>query len=94
MDPSSCTRLSDTVFPCGVCPVSSHIWIERVAYEASKGRTLRFLANVDPVDVARNIHDLDPESTLVCQLELVLCLIDVSGLAPAGCHYLENVYNR
>ncbi|CAH1424876.1 unnamed protein product [Lactuca virosa] len=36
--------------------------------EASKsagGRQLRFLANVDPVDVARNITGLDPETTLV-----------------------------
>ncbi|KAD4888785.1 hypothetical protein E3N88_20858 [Mikania micrantha] len=36
--------------------------------EASKlagGRQLRFLANVDPVDVARNISGLDPETTLV-----------------------------
>ncbi|KAI7731282.1 hypothetical protein M8C21_002558 [Ambrosia artemisiifolia] len=36
--------------------------------EASKsagGRQLRFLANVDPVDVARNISGLNPETTLV-----------------------------
>ncbi|KVI06591.1 Phosphoglucose isomerase, conserved site-containing protein [Cynara cardunculus var. scolymus] len=36
--------------------------------EASKsagGRQLRFLANVDPVDVARNISGFDPETTLV-----------------------------
>nr|P54234.1 RecName: Full=Glucose-6-phosphate isomerase, cytosolic 1; Short=GPI; AltName: Full=Phosphoglucose isomerase; Short=PGI; AltName: Full=Phosphohexose isomerase; Short=PHI [Clarkia arcuata]CAA61575.1 glucose-6-phosphate isomerase [Clarkia arcuata] len=36
--------------------------------EASKnarGRELRFLANVDPIDVARNISGLNPESTLV-----------------------------
>lgn len=31
----------------------------------AKDRTLRFLANVDPVDVARALTDLDPESTLV-----------------------------
>ena len=29
------------------------------------GRTTRFLANVDPVDVGRALQDLDPESTLV-----------------------------
>ena len=29
------------------------------------GRTLRFLANVDPVDVARALAGLDAESTLV-----------------------------
>ncbi|OAY50758.1 glucose-6-phosphate isomerase, cytosolic [Manihot esculenta] len=36
--------------------------------EASKcavGRQLRFLANVDPIDVARNIAGLSPETTLV-----------------------------
>jgi glucose-6-phosphate isomerase len=32
---------------------------------ASAGRRLRFLANVDPIDVARALSDLDPASTLV-----------------------------
>lgn len=32
----------------------------------SAGRTLRFLANVDPVDVNRALAGLDPETTLVC----------------------------
>ncbi|KAL8059006.1 hypothetical protein ABFX02_03G059100 [Erythranthe guttata] len=35
------------------------------ASEFAKGRQLRFLANVDPVDVARNITGLNPETTLV-----------------------------
>ncbi|XP_020092208.1 glucose-6-phosphate isomerase, cytosolic [Ananas comosus] len=35
------------------------------AAECAKGRQLRFLANVDPIDVARNIKGLDPETTLV-----------------------------
>ncbi|XP_020590231.1 glucose-6-phosphate isomerase, cytosolic isoform X2 [Phalaenopsis equestris] len=35
------------------------------AAEFAKGRQLRFLANVDPVDVARNITGLNPETTLV-----------------------------
>jgi glucose-6-phosphate isomerase len=35
------------------------------AMEASKGYSLRFLANVDPVDVTRALHGLDAESTLV-----------------------------
>lgn len=30
----------------------------------SKGRTLRFLANVDPVDVARALNSLDPATTM------------------------------
>jgi glucose-6-phosphate isomerase len=34
------------------------------AYAAAKGRTCRFLANVDPVDVARALEGLDPEETL------------------------------
>lgn len=31
----------------------------------SRGRQLRFLANVDPIDVARALSGLDPEETLV-----------------------------
>uniref|UniRef100_A0AAV1V8Z4 Glucose-6-phosphate isomerase n=1 Tax=Peronospora matthiolae TaxID=2874970 RepID=A0AAV1V8Z4_9STRA len=38
---------------------------EPVAKGAAAGRTLRFLANVDPVDVARATSGLDPEETLV-----------------------------
>uniref|UniRef100_A0A1D1ZJP1 Glucose-6-phosphate isomerase n=1 Tax=Anthurium amnicola TaxID=1678845 RepID=A0A1D1ZJP1_9ARAE len=35
------------------------------ASECAKGRQLRFLANVDPIDVARTITGLNPETTLV-----------------------------
>lgn len=35
------------------------------AIEYAAGRQLRFLANVDPIDVARNITGLNPETTLV-----------------------------
>lgn len=35
------------------------------AAESAKDRQLRFLANVDPVDVARSITGLNPETTLV-----------------------------
>jgi glucose-6-phosphate isomerase len=35
------------------------------ASAAAQGRTLRFLANVDPTDVARALDGLDPETTLV-----------------------------
>ncbi|GLJ14646.1 hypothetical protein SUGI_0236940 [Cryptomeria japonica] len=35
------------------------------AAEKAKGRQLRFLANVDPVDVARSLNGLNPETTLV-----------------------------
>ncbi|GAB2287538.1 Glucose-6-phosphate isomerase, cytosolic 1 [Dionaea muscipula] len=35
------------------------------AVESAKGRQLQFLANVDPIDVARNIKGLNPETTLV-----------------------------
>ncbi|CAK9164987.1 unnamed protein product, partial [Ilex paraguariensis] len=35
------------------------------AIECARGRQLRFLANVDPIDVARNITGLNPETTLV-----------------------------
>ncbi|MEW4566525.1 glucose-6-phosphate isomerase [Tautonia sp. JC769] len=33
--------------------------------QAAQGRRLRFLANVDPIDVARNLEGLNPETTLV-----------------------------
>ncbi|XP_073305184.1 glucose-6-phosphate isomerase, cytosolic-like [Primulina huaijiensis] len=35
------------------------------AAEFARGRQLRFLANVDPIDIARNIAGLNPETTLV-----------------------------
>ncbi|CAI9116730.1 OLC1v1017959C1 [Oldenlandia corymbosa var. corymbosa] len=35
------------------------------AIKYASGRQLRFLANVDPIDVARNISGLNPETTLV-----------------------------
>ncbi|KAH7684793.1 glucose-6-phosphate isomerase protein [Dioscorea alata] len=35
------------------------------AAECAKGRQLRFLANVDPIDVARSVAGLNPETTLV-----------------------------
>ncbi|XP_062099104.1 glucose-6-phosphate isomerase, cytosolic isoform X1 [Humulus lupulus] len=35
------------------------------AINSARGRQLRFLANVDPIDVARNITGLNPETTLV-----------------------------
>ncbi|KAG7020518.1 Glucose-6-phosphate isomerase, cytosolic [Cucurbita argyrosperma subsp. argyrosperma] len=35
------------------------------AIKSAEGRQLRFLANVDPIDVARNITGLSPETTLV-----------------------------
>ncbi|KAL8145040.1 glucose-6-phosphate isomerase, cytosolic [Apium graveolens] len=35
------------------------------ASECAAGRQLRFLANVDPIDVAKNITGLNPETTLV-----------------------------
>lgn len=35
------------------------------AFDFAKGRQLHFLANVDPIDVARSITGLNPETTLV-----------------------------
>lgn len=39
--------------------------VDPAARNAAEGRHLRFLANVDPVDVARATEGLDPETTLV-----------------------------
>merc|ERR1719456_1660281 len=38
---------------------------DNVAASHARGRRLRFLANVDPVDVARTLNGLDPETTLI-----------------------------
>ena len=38
---------------------------DKTSAAKAKGRTLRFLANVDPVDVARALEGLDPETTMV-----------------------------
>lgn len=38
---------------------------DKTCAKAAAGRRLRFLANVDPIDVTRALEDLDPETTLV-----------------------------
>ncbi|GFZ10310.1 sugar isomerase (SIS) family protein [Actinidia rufa] len=45
--------------------VHTALQTEPEAIECARGRQLRFLANVDPVDVARNITGMNPETTLV-----------------------------
>ncbi|CAN6454294.1 unnamed protein product [Victoria cruziana] len=45
--------------------VHTALQTEPDAMACAKGRQLRFLANVDPIDVARSIAGLDPETTLV-----------------------------
>lgn len=45
--------------------VHTALQTEPKAAECARGRQLRFLANVDPIDVARNITGLNPETTLV-----------------------------
>ncbi|KAG7943936.1 hypothetical protein I3843_15G071600 [Carya illinoinensis] len=45
--------------------VHTALQTEPEAIESARGRQLHFLANVDPIDVARNITGLNPETTLV-----------------------------
>lgn len=45
--------------------VAEALRTEKVARAAAQGRTLRFLANVDPVDFIRATEGLDPSRTLV-----------------------------
>ncbi|KAI3439634.1 Glucose-6-phosphate isomerase [Psidium guajava] len=45
--------------------VHTALQTEPEASKHARGRQLHFLANVDPIDVARNISGLDPETTLV-----------------------------
>lgn len=35
------------------------------AHKGAEGRELHFIANVDPLDIARNVEKIDPEQTLV-----------------------------
>jgi Phosphoglucose isomerase len=63
-------QYADTWPPAHLCRSganeSSERWLCTVQNSAneSKGRTLRFLANVDPVDVARALNSLDPATTM------------------------------
>ncbi|KAK6115357.1 hypothetical protein DH2020_007626 [Rehmannia glutinosa] len=45
--------------------VNTALQTDLEAAEFARGRQLRCLANVDPIDVARNLAGLDPETTLV-----------------------------
>ncbi|XP_057519059.1 glucose-6-phosphate isomerase, cytosolic [Amaranthus tricolor] len=45
--------------------VHTALQTEPEAAKSAQGRQLRFLANVDPIDVAKNITGLNPETTLV-----------------------------
>jgi glucose-6-phosphate isomerase len=45
--------------------VAEALRTEPACARAARGRALRFLANVDPIDVARALEGLDPETTLV-----------------------------
>lgn len=49
-----------------MCAGASHMSrTEPLAAREGTGRSLRFLANVDPIDVARALSGLNPEETLV-----------------------------
>lgn len=45
--------------------VAEALQADPVAYQASQGRRLRFLSNMDPVEFFATTHDLDPAKTLV-----------------------------
>lgn len=45
--------------------VAEALRTDKACAKAAQGRSLRFLANVDPIDVARALDGLDPETTLV-----------------------------
>lgn len=50
-----------------VLALSAVLWCrtDQAAAAEAEGRQLRFLANVDPVDVARALNGLKPETTMV-----------------------------
>lgn len=45
--------------------VHTSLKTEPSAMKVSRGRSLRFLANVDPIDVSKSLMGLDPETTLI-----------------------------
>jgi hypothetical protein len=52
------------------------------AAEGARGRQLRFLANVDPVDVARSLNGLDPETTLVVVVSKTFTTAEARSTTP------------
>ena len=76
--------------------VAEALRADAAAAAASEGRTLRFLANVDPVDFALCTRDLDPEETLLVVISKTFTTAEtmlnartakkwiVDGLARAG----------
>lgn len=74
---------------------------DKIAKAAANGRTLRFLANVDPVDVMRALDGLDPETTLVivCSktfttAETMLNARTVRAWLESGMKEYENVSSK
>lgn len=69
MPPQELTTVLGHRISCSMPVPQSTIFFEyRTNAEAANeayGRQLRFLANVDPVDVARALNGLSPETTLV-----------------------------
>lgn len=76
------------------------------AAKAAEGRTLRFLANVDPVDFELCTRDLDPETTLVVVISKTFTTAEtmlnartakkwiVDGLAAAGVEDVPTVTSK
>ncbi len=58
------------------------------AAAAAQGRTLRFLANVDPIDLHRAVSDLDPAETLVVVISKTFTTAETMLNARALRHWL------
>ena len=86
--------------------VAEALRADSTAAAASEGRTLRFLANVDPVDFELCTRDLDPEETLVVVISKTFTTAEtmlnartakrwiIDGLARAGVEDASNVISR
>jgi glucose-6-phosphate isomerase len=62
--------------------------------EASKGRSLRFLANVDPVDFSRSMHGLDIEETLFIINSKTLTTAETMLNARTAAKTIFNYYKK
>lgn len=67
---------------------------DRDASKAAGDRTLRFLSNVDPVDVLRNTRDLDPEETVVVVISKTFTTRETKVNAKTLRDWLRNSMGR
>ena len=68
--------------------VAETLAVEPTAAAAAAGRELRFIANVDPVDGARVLRDLDPHETLVIVISKTFTTVETMMNASVARQWL------